>query len=451
VTRSVTPVAPKRGVGGPPSFAARQAEPGSRTRDRLTLGAFVLLVALLTAIGAGGGGKDSFLVPATRRHLPDSLSGPLSRIGFDMTGAQFLWLLVAAAACYVAVLTVGGRLRPRWVIGAIVGLHLLYAIAPPLLSKDIFSYLSYARMGVLHNANPYLHGPAIAPHDEVFKFVGWRHVPSAYGPLFTAVTYPLAYLGPAVSLWTIKVFTALAGLGCVALVYRCAERLGRAPLLAAMWVGLNPLWLAYGIGGGHNDVIMLAISVGAVALLLAERPMASGAAVIVSAAVKASAIVTVPFMLLRQPRPWRELAGMAVALVAIAAISLGVFGTDVFRLFHILDTQQQLVSGDSIPAQMAHFVGLPGVTSEVRQVIHVLEFLALTWILLRVWRGSDWIAGIGWAMLVLVVGSTWMLGWYTLWPLPFAAISNDRRLRFATLSLFAYFVAQRWPILLGQG
>lgn len=453
MTRSLThtPVAPQRRFGLPPRTAPKPAEPASRRRDRLGLAAFVVLVLALTAIGAGGGGKDSFLVPATRRHLPDSLSGPLSRIGFDMTGAQFLWLLVAAAVAYLAVLTLGGRLRPSWVIGSIVGLHLLYAIAPPLLSKDIFSYLSYARLGVLHDANPYVHGPAIAPHDEIFKFVGWRHVPSAYGPLFTAATYPLAYLGPAVSLWTIKIGTALAGLGCVALVYRCAQRLGRPPLPAAMWVGLNPLWLAYGIGGGHNDILMLTLTVGGVALLLAGRPMASGAAVIVSAAVKASSIVAVPFMLLRQQRPWRELAGIAAGLAAMVAISLAVFGPDVFRLFHILDTQQQLVSGDSIPAQMAHFVGLPGVTSEVRQVIHVLEFLALTWILLRVWRGSDWIAGIGWAMLVLVVGSTWMLGWYTLWPLPFAAISNDRRLRFATLSLFAYFVAQRWPILLGQG
>jgi hypothetical protein len=451
VTRSLTTAVPKRGVGGPPPYTSKPTEAGPRRVDRLALAAFVLLVAILAAIGVGGGGKDSFLVPATRRHLPDSLSGPLSHLGFNMTGAQFLWLLVGAAACYLVVLAFGGRLRPSWVIGAIVGLHLLYAIAPPLLSKDIFSYLSYARLGVLHHSNPYLHGPAIAPHDEVFKFVGWRHVPSAYGPLFTAITYPLAYLGPAVSLWTIKVATAIAGLGCVALVWRCAERLGRPPLPAAMWVGLNPLWLAYGIGGAHNDIVMLALTVAGVALLLAGRPMASGAAIVVSAAIKASSIITVPFMLLRHQRPWRELAGIAVALVAVAAVSLALFGSGVFHLFHILNTQQKLVSGDSIPAQMTHLVGLAGVTPLVRSVIHVLEFLALTWILLRVWRGADWIAGIGWAMLVLVVGSSWMLGWYTLWPLPFAAISNDKRLRFATLSLFVYFVAQRWTILLGQG
>jgi Glycosyltransferase family 87 len=435
---------------GPAAAPARGASP--QGRDRLALAALALLTAMLAAMALGAGGQESFLVPATRRGLPASLSGPLAQLGLgSLTGAQFLYLLVGAAGCYLVVLAWGARLPLHWVLGAIVGLHVLFALAPPLLSKDIFSYLSYARLGVFHHVNPYLHGPAVAPHDAVYRFVGWRHVPSAYGPLFTIVTYPLAHLGPAVSLWTIKVGTALAGLGCVALVWHCAKRLGRAPLPAAMWVGLNPLWLAYGIGGSHNDVIMLALTLSGVALVLAGRSAAGGVALIASAAVKASSIVALPFMLLRDRRPWRELAGVVAGVAVVAMLSLAVFGTDVFRLFHILSTQQQLVSGDSIPAQLTHFVGLAGVTPLVRSLLHVFELAAIAWLLWRVWRGADWIAGIGWAMLVLVVSSTWMLGWYTLWPLPFAALSNDRRLRFATLSLFVYFVAQRWTILLGQG
>jgi hypothetical protein len=391
-------------------------------------------------------------VPATRRGLPGSLSGPLAGLGLPgITGAQFLWLLVAATGCYLVVLTWGARLPVGWVVAAIAGLHLLYALAPPLLSKDIFSYLSYARLGVFHHVNPYLHGPAVAPHDAVYRFVGWRHVPSAYGPLFTIATYPLAHLGPAVSLWTIKAATATAGLGCVALVWRCAERLGRAPLPAAMWVGLNPVWLAYGIGGGHNDVIMLALTLAGVALLLGGRGASGAAAAVAGVAVKASSIAALPFVLLHERRPWRELAGMAGALVLVGGASVAVFGTHVLRLVHTLSTQQRLVSGDSIPAQVSHFAGLAGVTPPVRTALHVLELAAIAWLLWRVWKGADWIAGIGWAMLALVVGSTWMVGWYTLWPLPFAALSSDRRLRFATLSLFTYFVAQRWPILLGQG
>jgi 1,4-dihydroxy-2-naphthoate octaprenyltransferase len=62
------------------------------------------------------------------------------------------------------------------------------------------------------------------------------------------------------------------------------------------------------------------------------------------------------------------------------------------------------------------------------------------------------VAATGWALLAAVVGSSWLLGWYVIWPLPFAAMAGDRRLKVASLALVAYFVANRWPILvLGQG
>ena len=74
----------------------------------------------------------------------------------------------------------------------------------------------------------------------------------------------------------------------------------------------------------------------------------------------------------------------------------------------------------------------------------------VVWLVWR--RGYDWIAASGWALIAFVVSSSWLLGWYVLWPLPFAAISSDRRLKAASLALVVYFVALRWPILvLGQG
>ena len=434
---------------GPTAAPVRVA--GGERGDRVALVALALLTVMLAAMALGAGGRESFLVPATRRGLPASLSGPLVQLGLgSLTGAQFLWLLVGAAS---ATWRSSGGGQAAGALGARGDRGPSRAVRPRAAAA-LEGHLQLPELRPARRLPPREPVSARArggPHDAVYRFVGWRHVPSAYGPLFTIVTYPLAHLGPATSLWAIKVGTALAGLGAVALVWRCAERLGRAPLPAAMWVGLNPLWLAYGIGGGHNDVIMLALTLSGVALVLAGRSASGGVALIASAAVKASSIVALPFMLLRDRRPWRELAGVVAGVAVVAALSLAVFGTDVFRLFHILSTQQQLVSGDSIPAQLTHVVGLAGVTPLVRFLLHAFELGAIAWLLWRVWRGADWIAGIGWAMLVLVVSSTWMLGWYTLWPLPFAALSNDRRLRFATLSLFAYFVAQRWTILLGQG
>jgi hypothetical protein len=40
--------------------------------------------------------------------------------------------------------------------------------------------------------------------------------------------------------------------------------------------------------------------------------------------------------------------------------------------------------------------------------------------------------------------------WYSMWPLPFAAVSRDRRLLVATLALQAFAVGNVLPKLLGQ-
>ncbi len=66
-----------------------------------------------------------------------------------------------------------------------------FAIAPPLLSLDVFSYLSYARLDALGGLNPYEAVPGDLPGDAALPYVlDNRDVVSAYGPLFSL-------LGPA--------------------------------------------------------------------------------------------------------------------------------------------------------------------------------------------------------------------------------------------------------------
>src|SRR5205807_7119540 len=163
---------------------------------------------------------------------------------------------------WAAALAFGGTLRARWVVAAIVLLHLIFTIAPPLLSKDIFSYITYARLAVLHGVDPYTAVAANYPQDPAFPYTGWTHTGSAYGQLFQVASYPLALVGVAAAMWIIKLITAVTSLGLVWLVWRCAERLGRPPVSAVIWVGLNPVLLVYGVGGGHNDLIMLFLLTG---------------------------------------------------------------------------------------------------------------------------------------------------------------------------------------------
>src|SRR6185436_6290716 len=78
----------------------------------------------------------------------------------------------------------------RLAIAAIVAAHVVFLLAPPLFSADVFAYVDYARLAVVHGLDPYVHGAADAPLDPVVPFVRWRDVASPYGPLFTLLSSP---------------------------------------------------------------------------------------------------------------------------------------------------------------------------------------------------------------------------------------------------------------------
>ena len=55
--------------------------------------------------------------------------------------------------------------RARWAIGLVAVLNLVVFAGPILISTDVFSYIAYARMGVVHGVNPYTHGPVAIVGD----------------------------------------------------------------------------------------------------------------------------------------------------------------------------------------------------------------------------------------------------------------------------------------------
>jgi hypothetical protein len=80
-----------------------------------------------------------------------------------------------------------------------------------------------------------------------------------------------------------------------------------------------------------------------------------------------------------------------------------------------------------------------------RAVGAVAAALAYAGLVGLVWRGMDWVTGAGWALLLAACAGSAMFGWYTIWPLPFAALSADRRLLAATLFVQVMFVAHLLP------
>jgi hypothetical protein len=347
-------------------------------------------------------------------------------------------------ACYLVALALARRIPAALAIGAIVAMHVVVALAPPLFSADVFSYIDFARLGAVHGLSAYSHGASAAPGDAVVPFVGWHDVSSPYGPLFTIASYAFAHLSVAVTLWIYKAIAAVAGLGCVALVWRLAAAGRQEPRRAAMLVGLNPLFVIYGVGGAHNDLVTELLVLGALTSALgARREAAAGAQLALAALTKASAGFVAPFMLIGARRPLRTVAGALAGVVAVGAAALGVLGGSVLAFLPQLVDQQRLVAHFSVPNQIGVLLGQGALTSPIRLACSAGFALAVGWLLWRAWRGADWIACAGWATLAGLVTSAWLTPWYVVWLLPLAAIAPSRRLRIATLLFCAYLLATR--------
>src|ERR1700729_2931247 len=262
---------------GPADVVDRQAR---RRRVELALGASVLIAILACCllVVVASADRPSFLAATTTGHyFPHWMAGPLGGLWPSLTRSTtgLKWLFTGPIlfmyVCYLIGLRYVPLLRARWVIMAIVGAHAIMFLSPPLALTDIFNYINYGRMEVVHHLNPYTTIPILEPHnDPSYDLSNWHQLLSPYGPLFTLLTFVVVPLGVAASFWVLKGLLALASLATILLVWKCARLLGRDPRPAIALAGLNPIVLVWGLGGDHNDFFMvLFIMLGFYLLLLA--------------------------------------------------------------------------------------------------------------------------------------------------------------------------------------
>jgi len=363
-------------------------------------------------------------------------------------------------AAYLAVVFAAPALGGRLVWGAIAIAVVGFAAAPVLLSHDVYSYVDYARLGVVHGLDPYVHPPLAAPADPAFADVTWTEATSAYGPLFTLLTYPLAWLPLGVAVAVLKIAAALSVLGLAALVARIAAWRGVDPLRAAAFLALNPLVLVHVVGGAHNDGLAMLLALLAVAALLSAREVAGGAALLTAIATKASAAFLAPFALLAAVHPRsmgpeysyprrnraidRFLAGVLIAAAGICGAAYLGFGWDWLGAFGLAGENQGRTSYMSVPITVARLTGLD---PEASRLVALVLFLTLVFeLLLRTWRGYDWVRAAAWTAAGLLLATSWLLPWYLIWLLPLAAIARDRPLQLLTLALTAYQLGARIPL-----
>jgi hypothetical protein len=359
----------------------------------------------------------------------------------------FSGLFIVMLVAYGVALAAAQKLSTRAIALAIGAMYAFILLSPQLELSDVFNYLGYARLGALHGLNPYTHVIGNEKYDPVSLFVSWHHWPSPYGPLFTLLTYPLGGLSLSTGYWVMKTAMVLLSAGFVALVWRCARQLDHDPRFAVLFVAVNPVVLIYEIGGFHNDPVMLVPTLAAISLLLARRYRWAGAALAVAVAVKFTAVLLLPFLLIAA-RPARRslqvLQGVALAGIPLAIVSVLAFG---LALPNAAD-QSTIVTPLSVVNLIGIGFNLGGTTPTVEVASKIALVLAAGGLVfLAARRGRpDWLSGAGWATLALLACMSWFMPWYIIWALPLAALSRSPQLRRAAVAVTLFAAITFLPL-----
>ncbi|MGW1555720.1 polyprenol phosphomannose-dependent alpha 1,6 mannosyltransferase MptB [Streptomyces sp. NPDC002144] len=273
------------------------------------------------------GGETAGALPVQELLTPANV-----RAALGLVGVYFGVVILIAAWVLLGRLVRGAEPpSPRSLLLVLATWSAPLLIAPPLFSRDVYSYLAQGAMVDAH-IDVYANGPAQLGGplaDEVAPL--WQHTGAPYGPVFLAVASHLSDLTRG-QLPAGLVGMRLVALLGVALMAAALPRLARhsgADPAAALWLGaLNPLVLLHLVAGAHNDAIMLGLlGVGLVAAL-GRWPVLGAVLVTLAALVKAPAALGLAAVVVLQVRAGRHPAravlttGVATAATTVAATAV---------------------------------------------------------------------------------------------------------------------------------
>lgn len=318
--------------------------------------------------------------------------------------------------------------RPRSVHLATAAWSLPLLLAPPLFSRDGWSY---AAQGVLTHIglSPYVWTPSIF-EGQLREGVDpiWMWSPAPYGPV------PLGWgslvAGVTENPWLMVVgYRVLALLGLVLLAWavpRLARAAGTDPDRAAAVVLASPLTIVHGVGGVHNDVVMAALMAAALAVALDGRWVVGAGLAGAAAAVKVPGGAVAIGVALASLAPLTGLLPRVRRLVTVALVALAVVVASGVAIgvgigwVHALGTPGKVHTPLSVTTQLG---GLVGQVTVLRTLGLGLALGYAAWVALRGRTGdpSYAVRAVALATTALAVLSPAVHAWYLLWALPFLA------------------------------
>jgi len=320
-------------------------------------------------------------------------------------------------------------------------------VSVPVFSRDTYSYLAQGAL-LRDGFDPYAVGPVVNPNallDNVSPI--WTITTAPYGPAFILIAKLVTMVvGNHVIVGTMLL--RLCMLPGLALLIWAAPRLARhlgtdGPL--ALWICvLNPLVLIHLMGGVHNEMLMVGLMAAGIALTFQGRHVLGTVLITVAIAVKATAGISLPFLVwvwmrhLRDRRGYRAvpafLAATSISLlifVVVFAILSAVAGVGLGWLTALAGSVK-IINWLTVPTAVANVIHALGsgffpvnfyatlrVTRFVGIAIIAVSLPLLWWRFRRDDRAA--LTGIAWSMLIVVLFVPAALPWYDSWPLAVAA------------------------------
>ncbi len=417
------------------------------------------LGTLLLAIGGIGAGA----VPNIGR---DALAEAL-HLQWLQGGGTARILCSAVALIGVAALTLSWWqlrfllpvLAPRSLVLTAAFWSLPLLLAPPLFSRDIYAYAGQGNL-VANDIDPYVYGPGdFSPTDRWASRVDgvWRFTPSPYGPVWLwlsgrVVLLSQDHLVPALLMLRLL---AVAGLVLIAWGLPRLARAHEVPAQRALWLGLaNPFVLIHGVGGAHNDALMIGFLIAGLAVAgrtpSRRRLVLATALIVTGALIKLPALAALGFLpMLRPTWPGRF---RAAALVGVSAAVTGASLTAATGLgygwLHTLDAGSARLSIFSpttgLGVGAAHVLDALGLVNTPETIVRLVFAVALVagglvaLVLLLRSHHTGPLRALGLSLVAVVALAPVVQPWYLLWGLVLlAAVGGEK----VTLGLGALSVA----------
>jgi alpha-1,6-mannosyltransferase len=426
-------------VADPPAPARDGGRFGAPPRGPLLLGLAASLLMVLGGFGAGGILiRDPVLTNSAvgfwRYGHGHELATALVYLGV----ALMAWAWVRLGRVVLAE-RVGGR-------GVLVTAAVWLApmlVTPPLFTRDVFSYLAQGALP-LAGFDPYAVGPEVMPGvftANVHYF--WQDTPAPYGPLFILLAKTVAAVVGTNVIAGVLLMRLVLVLGLVLLVAALpalTRRLGGSVPLA-LWVAVaNPVMVIHMVGGGHNDLLVMGLLATGALVALRGRHAAGIALVTAAMAVKASAAVALPFLVLVWAAHMTGTQRVRIAKATAAGIGVfvAVFGAITLAArvdlgwLPALSAPSMIVNWMSLPTAVGEFVhwvlefpfDLP--KQPFINVARILGGLLLAVIAVRQWwaardGGPDAVRRAGVVLLAVAVLSPATLPWYVSWGMALVA------------------------------